>query len=480
MKKYGFVAALALLADAGVEAGPAPVTRPGVTLVFSGDRAGRVEPCGCPQNPMGHIARHVKHVERARAAADDELYFDLGDLFFEAPSVAEITREQEARRAAVLARAVARMRLDFLVPGPRDLAAGYPGYLRLVGVAAAPVFAADWRRTTGEPVFGDYQVFARGGLKVGVIGIAGFDPQVAGLQVIGPERAVAAVLDGAAEPVDLWVAATHLDAAAGAALAAAEPRLAAVLIADQHTHFFAKISSGRVLVGSSKLGKHLARLRLEPAAESDGAWWGGLVDRRAERAAKNASGATRDRLVKELEAQRRGHYFSYRLLGLGEEKPSDPEVAAWVKSYVHFVGRLEAERGETPPGYAGDGAFAGPEACAACHPAVVAHWKTTAHSHAYASLSRRGQQYDRACIGCHTAGWRHPDGFSDPRAVGILKNVSCESCHGPGKLHAQTGDKALISRRQANAAFCQTCHREDLETGFSEATHLPRVDHWSK
>jgi hypothetical protein len=481
MIKRGLCAGLALLGGWGVWADSASTERPGVTLIFAGDRAGRVEPCGCPQNPMGHIGRHVEHVNRARAAADDELYFDLGDLFFEGEAVADITRQQEARQAAVLARAVARMRLDFLVPGGRDLSAGYPGYLRLVRAAAAPVLAADWRRAQGGSVFPGHLIFERGGLNVGVIGIAGFDPKLEGVTVEPAAEVVAALLDSAGAEADLWVAATHLNAEEGRALAVTEPRLAAVLVADEHTHFFAKTPSGRVVVGSSKLGKHLARLRLEPSLTSgSNTWWGGLAERRAERALKQATGAKKEALSVALETNRAGHRYDYRLIALGEEKPSDSTVDAWVKSYVHFVGRLERDRGVAPPGYAGEGAFVGPEACAACHPSIVEHWKTTEHSHAYSSLSDRGQQYDRACIGCHTAGWRHPDGFSDPRAVGMLKNVSCESCHGPGKMHAQTGDKSLISRREANAAFCQTCHREDLETGFSEATHLPKIDHWSQ
>ena len=37
-----------------------------ITLVYTGDRLGKVESCGCPKNPMGHIARHVRYLEERR------------------------------------------------------------------------------------------------------------------------------------------------------------------------------------------------------------------------------------------------------------------------------------------------------------------------------------------------------------------------------------------------------------------------------
>ena len=38
-----------------------------VTLVYAGDRLGKVEPCGCPKNPMGHIARQVAYLDQEQA-----------------------------------------------------------------------------------------------------------------------------------------------------------------------------------------------------------------------------------------------------------------------------------------------------------------------------------------------------------------------------------------------------------------------------
>ena len=49
-----------------------------VELIYSGDRLGKVEPCGCPKNPMGHVARQVAYISDHRAGGAPALYFDLG------------------------------------------------------------------------------------------------------------------------------------------------------------------------------------------------------------------------------------------------------------------------------------------------------------------------------------------------------------------------------------------------------------------
>ena len=50
--------------------------------------------------------------------------------------------------------------------------------------------------------------------------------------------------------------------------------------------------------------------------------------------------------------------------------------------------------------------------------------------------------------------------------VGFLENVQCESCHGPGSLHAQTGDPSLIAK-EVPEAMCRECH------------HVPHIESYA-
>ncbi len=446
-----------------------------VTLVYAGDRLGKVEPCGCPKNPMGHIARQVAYLDQRRVKDPNIITFDLGNYFFESLTIEKVLREQQARRAAILSRSLGKLKFDFMVPGPTDFAAGFAGYKRLIKDVKTPVLAADLRTPSGQPAFASHTLFNRHGKRILVIGIAGFIPANTQLKRDAPLDTIRRVRSEVG-PVDITIIASHLDRSSGLSIGENEPDLAAVLIADKSLHLIPKSAGGAVVVGSSKEGKHVAEIQL--THRGTGAYIGGMTLRKLQFKRRKATGAESEALQTQLDKINEGNTFAYRIDALGEERTEDAEVANWVKAYVHFVGKLELERGEAPPGYSGEGDFAGVDACATCHPTIVQTWRATRHAIAYDSLHSRGQHLDRECIGCHTAGWRHSGGFSDPRSVGILKNVQCESCHGPGKEHAKTGDKRLIDRGKANAEFCQSCHQKELETGFTEETHIPLIKHW--
>lgn len=88
--------------------------------------------------------------------------------------------------------------------------------------------------------------------------------------------------------------------------------------------------------------------------------------------------------------------------------------------------------------------------------------------------SFRAKSWDKNCMGCHVTGYRINTSIagSDTSWVGTWGassnvddiNVGCESCHGPGSLHASTGDKTKITHpdKLANNTrkleVCGQCH----------------------
>jgi hypothetical protein len=66
----------------------------------------------------------------------------------------------------------------------------------------------------------------------------------------------------------------------------------------------------------------------------------------------------------------------------------------------------------------------GPETCKACHPSAYDAWLATPHARARESLPERNRNEAR-CLGCHA-----------PDADDGLAGVSCEACHGGGRLYA--------------------------------------------
>ena len=85
-------------------------------------------------------------------------------------------------------------------------------------------------------------------------------------------------------------------------------------------------------------------------------------------------------------------------------------------------------------------------------------WEKSKHAHAYEALVKATRpalrQYDGECIVCHTVGFAYESGFKNERATPHLKNVGCESCHGPASEHVKDPKQAQsICSLRAMATF---------------------------
>lgn len=124
------------------------------------------------------------------------------------------------------------------------------------------------------------------------------------------------------------------------------------------------------------------------------------------------------------------------------------------------------------PGRAGD--HVGPETCKACHPAAYEAWRATPHARARESLPERNRN-DRRCLSCHA-----------PDLEDGVTGVSCEACHGPGRLYSApyVMRDAELSRALGLAdpgeRACAGCHTESTPSlvKFEYARKLPLIKHW--
>jgi hypothetical protein len=157
--------------------------------------------------------------------------------------------------------------------------------------------------------------------------------------------------------------------------------------------------------------------------------------------------------------------------------------------------------------------YVGSERCGDCHEEAYKVWKGSKHSHAYQTLldAKRPslRQYDPECIVCHTVGFGHQGGFRDAVATPKLMNVGCESCHGPGSLHASNPtdkewaarmnllwkapekETADQKRRRLDKIdqFCQRCHDTDNDVNWKHdeksgkggfERKWPEIQHYEK
>ena len=91
---------------------------------------------------------------------------------------------------------------------------------------------------------------------------------------------------------------------------------------------------------------------------------------------------------------------------------------------------------------------------------------------------------DDTCAGCHENESRTLSGSMHGKSVNARTpaakpNQACETCHGPGREHAESGDRTKIRLFPAIApheasAVCLTCHNRGNHAGWEGSTHEAR------
>ncbi|HKI38627.1 MAG TPA: multiheme c-type cytochrome [Gemmataceae bacterium] len=186
-------------------------------------------------------------------------------------------------------------------------------------------------------------------------------------------------------------------------------------------------------------------------------------------------------------------------------KVKDHPIVALMENYTKELKRDDylAMYGKVPhatqaalkgmPGFAGAKAgYAGSDSCRQCHPHAYDVWKDSKHHVAYNTLVTAKnpslREYDAECIVCHTVGFRYQDGFANEKATPKLKDVGCESCHGPCDIHKKNPNNAALyalinpwkapkdetpaqkgQRMGRIEGMCRECHDEENDVHWNFA-----------
>ena len=176
-----------------------------------------------------------------------------------------------------------------------------------------------------------------------------------------------------------------------------------------------------------------------------------------------------------------GSYFDARVVEIAPELPKRPDVEHTIASYFRLVNDHNHDAYvnlHSPPAQPGQAAYVGMEQCRDCHAEAFDIWERTPHSHAYHTLEVVSKNFNLSCVGCHVTGYRQAGGAEVVQNDG-LRDVQCESCHGPGSLHvaARTdAQRRATIRRDVPGTFCATqCHTQEHSDRFDYATYLPRI-----
>lgn len=115
-------------------------------------------------------------------------------------------------------------------------------------------------------------------------------------------------------------------------------------------------------------------------------------------------------------------------------------------------------------------AYVGAETCRGCHDAQYGSFMANSKkARSFGSIQKMQKKLTpsefRDCFKCHTTGYGEPGGFTSAEETPGLKNPGCEVCHGPGSLHAESGDPADLSVK-VSLQVCGKCHNPDRVAAF--------------
>ncbi len=483
------------------------------TLFALAEVRGQVEPCGCTTDPLGDLARTAQLVAEARARGP-VVVVDAGSLLYTQPILPAHLKMQEELKADLLARVYQEeLEATAVGLGPNDLASG-PGGVRLprqvanlpagpvatdpprlvtVGreligvfgvtdpgllpglgatdpVAAARTVVADLRRRGAVRVIGMATMNRKDAVKL-VREVPGIDVMVVGLGLQAPEpKDVRARAD---QVGDTWMVfpanrgqvvsrfEITLRPGGGPLVDAVGPAAAA----DRQAELDARIAL---------MAEELRRFAADPTADP------AFVARR--KGEHDAMLAEQAALAKApTRAPAAGSYFQLGQVRIAKALACDSEVVAGKRAYARAAGtaNVEAAKAMPPrPVPAGTATYVGMAACADCHETAVEFWKQTRHAGAWETLEKVDKQFDYDCIGCHVVGWEQPGGasmaFNEP-----LRDVQCETCHGPGSRHVEADDDATARKtiqRDPAADLCAgQCHTSEHSDTYDHVPYLRDV-----
>lgn len=405
-----------------------------LTLIYSGNMNGELEPCGCSEGgDLGGVRRRASMLHQLRQDDPQLLLISSGGLVGHESS-------QDRLKGEYIFKGLATMAYDAIGIQWQDLAFGDP----LLTTAALPWVASNWRSDN----FAREKPLVRGNTRLQFF--AWLPPQadpagkMAGTtrQVDDDPAVLAASLAAARDRGDITLVSVPLPLSQIRQLLPLT-NIDVLLIESQHEVYGEpQMIDGTLVLQPGSRGMRLGRVDLQ----------------------------IRDHRITQ---------FQHQVIPLPKAVADAPELAGWYEEFNAKVKenylRRSAQRKALS---AGTSPFVGVDVCAGCHAGAHKVWTGSEHAKAFADLEAVGKSFDPDCLKCHTVGFEQEGGFIDLAMSDTLTNVQCENCHGAGRDHVEAkGAKPLGNHDWKPSQMCGQCHVGSHSPDFKFEVYWPKIVH---
>ena len=407
-----------------------------LTLIYSGNLNGELEPCGCSEaGDLGGIQRRLTVLQQLRDQSPELVAISAGGLLASEAGTDTIKNRFILSGFQALQYDAVGLQWRDLVMGPEPLQA-----------SGAPWLASNWR---GD-AFAHSIELTRGNTELAVF--SWLDPEGSPYRAMqGPLSEVvepsAKRLDQALRQARLRGALTLLTTTLAAEQAAALIDLAQVDILIEQAAFEQfgaprRLGTTLVLQPGSR-GQRIGRIELTRGSDGRIADW------------------------------------THQVIAMPALIPKASALDDWYADYnaalkADYLERVALRKARE----AGSADYLGAAACQGCHAEQHAAWSASHHATALQRLEEVDKAYDPNCLECHTVGFLQPGGFLDRFISSHLAGVQCENCHGQGRQHvASQGQQATPNRSLPMAEVCAGCHNHDHSPTFVLEQYWPRIQH---
>jgi hypothetical protein len=414
-----------------------------LALFVSGDTRGYLEPCGCRRDQAGGLAGRDTLIQRSRTPS--RLVMDVGNL-------TSGSRPYELLKLRYLLAGMEQIGYDAVNLGRTEAELDLETLKRVLGASRLPFVSANVvAKRDRKPITAASCIVQRGGLRIGVTGVASAADAGPGVEVRPALEALAEVVPELTRRCDYLVVLAFVD----------EETIHA--IATQF-HEVDCLLGGDVPQSSNR------------AEEINRALVFNVTDH--------------GKVLGEILLRRQGDGYRLARSGgikiVGDRLPPNPRMAQLIARYKDELRErryelASAEGMERIPGQESTAdEFVGDRQCGSCHAKAHQVAQTSGHQHAFQTLLAKKSEYDPECLTCHTVGYGLHSGFIDAAKTPHLENVQCESCHGRGKEHVkakQAGARTPSTLKPVTPATCIRCHDQENSWNFHYASFWPRIAH---